>query len=83
VAIGTVVALLYGPYLVTQIVAFPPHTLHAVQDGAPMLAGLAVQATVAGTGTAPLGPWSGLGVLAGYAAAALALGGVLFRRRDG
>ena len=47
-----------------------------------MTAGLAVQATIAGTGTAPLGLRTGLIVLAGYAAAALALGGTPFTIRD-
>lgn len=47
-----------------------------------MTAGLAVQTTVAATGSAPLGPWAGLGVLAAYAVAALAAGGTLFTVRD-
>jgi ABC-2 type transport system permease protein len=81
-AIGTTVALLYGPYLVTLIVSMPVHTLHVIQDASPMTAGLAVQATVAGTATAPLSPWTGLAVLAAYAAGALLLGGTLFKVRD-
>jgi ABC-2 type transport system permease protein len=44
--------------------------------------GLAVQTTVTGTGTDPLGPWDGLAVLAAYTVAALALGGTLFITRD-
>jgi ABC-2 type transport system permease protein len=81
-AIGTVATLLYGPYLITLIMPLPTHTLHLVQRASPMTAGLAVQATVTGTGTAPLGPWAGLAVLAAYAIAALALGGTLFTIRD-
>jgi ABC-2 type transport system permease protein len=82
-AIGTVVALLYGPYLITVIVPLTTYALHQVQKFSPLTAGLAIQTTVAGTGTAPLlNPWAGLGVLAAYAAAALALGGTLFAIRD-
>ena len=81
-SMGAVVALLYGPYLLTTVVPLPVHTLHLVQDFAPMTAGLAVQAETAATGTAPLGPWAGLSVLAGYAFAALTLGGILFTVRD-
>jgi ABC-2 type transport system permease protein len=48
---------------------------------APMTAGLAVQATERLQGM-PIGPWPGLGVFALYAAAALALGAILFVARD-
>ncbi|GAA3214744.1 hypothetical protein ACFO1B_12430 [Dactylosporangium siamense] len=81
-AVGAVVALLYGPYLVTLIVPMPAHTLHLIQKISPMTAGLAVQSTVAGSATAPLQPWGGLAVLAAYAAGLLAVGGVLFKVRD-
>jgi ABC-2 type transport system permease protein len=64
------------------IVSMPVRTRHAIQDASPMTAGLAVQTTVAATGSAPLGPWAGLGVLAAYAVAALAAGGTLFTVRD-
>lgn len=47
----------------------------------PMTAGLAVQATTS-LDRLHIGPWAGLGVLAGYAAAALALGGYVFVRKD-
>ena len=46
-----------------------------------MTAGLAVQATV-GLDTLPIGPWTGLGVLAGWAVAALLGGGLALRLRD-
>jgi ABC-2 type transport system permease protein len=82
-AAGGTAALLFGPYLVARIVPMPPHTLHVVLDMSPMTAGLAVQSAVAGAGTAPLAPWTGLGVLAVYAAVSLALGRVLLERRDG
>jgi ABC-2 type transport system permease protein len=81
-SIGAVVALLYGPYLLTLVVPLPLRTLHLIQDVSPMTAGLAAQAEIAGSGTAPLGPWAGLGVLAAYTFAALALGGGLFAVRD-
>jgi ABC-2 type transport system permease protein len=81
-SIGTMLTLLYGPYLVTLIVPMPAHTLHKIQDASPMTAGLAVQATITGTGTAPLAPWTGLAVLAAYTLTALALGGTLFTARD-
>lgn len=47
----------------------------------PVLAGPTVQTTV-GLDRLPVGPWAGLGVLAGYAGAALLLGAILFRARD-
>jgi ABC-2 type transport system permease protein len=81
-SIGTVLTLLYGPYLVTLLVPMPAAALHRVQNASPMTAGLAVQATVAGGGTSTLDPWAGTLVLAAYAAAALLLGGMLFRARD-
>jgi ABC-2 type transport system permease protein len=46
-----------------------------------MTAGLAIQATT-GLNTLPISPWAGLGVLAAWAAGALALGGILLRSRD-
>jgi ABC-2 type transport system permease protein len=48
---------------------------------APMEAGLAIQAT-RGTDDLPIGPWAGLGVLAGYSAAALVAGAAAFLLRD-
>ncbi|MBO0510613.1 ABC transporter permease subunit [Streptomyces beijiangensis] len=80
-ATGTVLALLYGPYLATQLLNMSTHTLHLVQKFSPMTAGLAVQTTT-GAGTAPLAPWTGLAVLAAYAAGALAVGWTLLQRRD-
>jgi len=46
-----------------------------------MNAGLAIQATTH-LGGMPIAPWAGLGVLAGWAAGALLLGGLVFRLRD-
>jgi ABC-2 type transport system permease protein len=81
-SVGIMIFLFYGPYLVTLIVPMSVHTLHRIQDASPMTAGLAVQTTVSGTGTAPLGPWIGLAVLAAYAVTALIVGGTLFKARD-
>lgn len=81
-AAGTVAGLLYGPYVLTLVVPMSTRALHDVQRASPMTAGLAVQASHPGTGTAPLGPWAGLGVLAAYAAAALVLGWTVLRHRD-
>jgi ABC-2 type transport system permease protein len=50
-------------------------------EWAPMSAGLAVQAT-RGLDAMPVGPWQGLAVLGAYAAAALAVGGILLEVRD-
>jgi ABC-2 type transport system permease protein len=46
-----------------------------------MTAGLAVQAT-RDLRSLPVGPWSGLGVLAAYTGGALFLGGVFLKVRD-
>ncbi|MFG2168863.1 ABC transporter permease [Micromonospora chersina] len=81
-AIGIAVTALYGPYMVTVLVPMSAQALDRIQDASPLMAGLAVQTTVAGTGTSSLAPWSGLGVLAAYAVGALLIGGVLFARRD-
>ncbi|MFE0099354.1 hypothetical protein [Streptomyces sp. NPDC059009] len=78
---GTVLALLYAPYLATLIIKMPDRWLHLVQKAAPMTAGLAVQ-RAQGEGTAPLAPWTGIAVLAAYAGAALLAGWVALRVRD-
>jgi ABC-2 type transport system permease protein len=58
-----------------------PQWLEWLNRLVPVLAGLTVQTTV-GLDRLPVGPWAGLGVLAGYAGAALLLGAILFRARD-
>ncbi|NEB77252.1 hypothetical protein G3I40_18800, partial [Streptomyces sp. SID14478] len=63
-AVGTMCALLYGPYLATLIIKMPEHALALVQKVSPMSAGLAVQ-KVTGAGTTPLSPGAGAAVLAG------------------
>jgi ABC-2 type transport system permease protein len=53
-----------------------------VQTLSPMMAGLAVQATVPRADSVPIGPWAGLGVAAAWTGVALALALWLVRRRD-
>ncbi len=80
VAIGTVLGLLYVVPVVAALLGNSSMARH-LQQVAPMTAGLAIQATT-GLRALPIAPWAGLGVLAGWAAAALLAGGVLLRLRD-
>jgi ABC-2 type transport system permease protein len=52
-----------------------------VERAGPMSAGLQIQATTA-LRSLPISPWSGLGVLAAWAGAALVAGGLALRLRD-
>jgi ABC-2 type transport system permease protein len=79
-AAGTVFGLLYAFPLLAGLVADPGWNLR-LQQIAPTTAGLAIQATT-DLDRVPLSPWAGLAVLAGWAAAALLAGGLLFRWRD-
>jgi ABC-2 type transport system permease protein len=79
-AIGVVLALLYVFPVVAQAVADDDLRRHLKQIG-PMTAGLSVQAT-RGLDDLPTGPWQGLAVVAGWAAAALMAAAVLLIRRD-
>lgn len=79
VSIGAVLALLYVPLLLAQAVSDPLR--RHLQQLAPMSAGLAIQATT-NLRSQPISPWAGLGVLCGWAAAALLIGGLLLRGRD-
>lgn len=74
-ALTAILALLYLTPLLARMVA------DDLEQYAPMTAGLAIQAT-RNLDALPIGPWAGLGVLAGYAGAALALGATLFTRGD-
>ena len=80
VAIGVVLGLLYLIPIIATVVGAPGWHRHLGQI-APMTAGLAIQATT-GLRSLPLSPWTGLGVLAAWAAAALLAGGLLLRLRD-
>lgn len=79
-AIGIVLGLLYIFPIVAQTVTDPTWQRH-LHEFAPMTAGLYIQATI-GVHSLPITPWQGLGVLAGWAAAALLAGGVLLQARD-
>ncbi|MER5788197.1 ABC transporter permease [Streptomyces sp. NPDC001980] len=78
--IGIVLGLLYLFPLLSQAIG-DPHGQRLLQRIGPMSAGLAVQATT-GLRSLPIGPWAGLGVTAGWAAAALLTGGLLLYVRD-
>jgi ABC-2 type transport system permease protein len=79
-AIGVVLGLLYL-FPIFGAVAGSQDLARHIQQIGPMTAGLAIQATT-GLGRLPISPWAGLGVLAAWAAGALALGGLLLRLRD-
>jgi ABC-2 type transport system permease protein len=79
-SIGVVLGLLYLLPLLSQVVG-NAHWQLRLQQIAPMSAGLAVQATT-DLHSLPLRPWAGLGITAGWAAAALVAGGLLLRIRD-
>ena len=78
-AITTVLLLLYAAPFVAQLIS-SARWQERLEKYAPS-AGLAIQATTR-LDRLPIGPWAGLGVLACYAAGALALGTIAFHRRD-
>jgi ABC-2 type transport system permease protein len=80
VAVGIVLGLLYLFPIVANVVGNAQWHRHLEQIG-PMTAGLAIQATT-DLHSLPISPWAGLGVLAAWAAGALAVGGLLLRLRD-
>jgi len=79
-ALSTVLALLFVLPIVAQFVN-NEHVRELLSKWSPMTAGLAIQATRR-LGDLPIGPWAGLGVMAGYAAAAMLLGALMFALRD-
>jgi ABC-2 type transport system permease protein len=79
-AIAVALTIVYAPAIVSLMLAEPLRGW--VQRLSPMMAGLSVQATVPRADSVPIAPWAGLGVTAAWAAAALALGLWLVRRRD-
>ncbi|MEU8658635.1 ABC transporter permease [Actinoplanes philippinensis] len=79
-AIGTVLGLLYLPPILVRAVS-DSELREFVEKVSPMSAGLAVQATT-DLDRLPIGPWAGLGALAGWAAAALLAGFLALRLRD-
>jgi len=79
-SIGVVLGLLYLVPILSQVIG-NPHWQRLLQQIGPMSAGLAIQATT-DLRSLPISPWAGLGVTAGWAAAALLAGGLLLRMRD-
>jgi ABC-2 type transport system permease protein len=79
-SIGVVLGLLYLVPIISQVIG-NPHWQRLLQQIGPMSAGLAIQATT-DLRSLPISPWAGLGVTAGWAAAALLAGGLLLRTRD-
>lgn len=79
VSIGLIVALLYLPPLLAHIVGGPIG--RHIKEFAPMTAGLAIQATTH-LRSLPIRPWTGLGVLTGWAGASLLLALLALRARD-
>jgi ABC-2 type transport system permease protein len=79
-AVTTVMAVLYLAPLATALTS-DPQWRERLNRFAPTNAGQAIQATVE-LDQLPIGPWAGLGVLAGWAGAATVLGALLFKLRD-
>lgn len=79
-AIGTVLGLLLLFPVIAGIVSSPHWQRHLDQIG-PMAAGLLIQVTT-DVRSQVLSPWTGLGVLAAWAAGALVAGGLLLGLRD-
>ncbi len=80
-SIAVALGLLYIVPLLTDLGTLDPVWQHRLQEWGPMTAGLSIQAT-RNLKALPIGPWPGLGVLAGWAAAALVAGGLVLRLRD-
>ena len=80
---GTVTILLVLFYVapIVSIAVTDPRWKEWILKVSPMTAGLGIQATLR-LDALPIAPWSGLGVLALYAVAALSAGLILFRFRD-
>jgi ABC-2 type transport system permease protein len=79
-AIITVLSLLYVVPIIAGLVT-DPQWHERLQKFAPMTAGLSIQATT-GLDRLAIGPWPGLGVLAGWATGAMLLGLLVFKLRD-
>ncbi len=79
-ATGLVLGLLYLTPIITTLVS-DPDWYDRLRTLSPMTAGLAIQSTV-DVEAEPVAPWTGLGVLALWAAGALAGGALSLRLRD-
>jgi ABC-2 type transport system permease protein len=80
-AIAVVLGLLYLFPIIITLVVSDQDWQRLLWRISPTNAGLTIQATTR-LSSLPLSPWAGLGVLAGWAAAALLGGGLLLSRRD-
>ncbi len=79
VSIGVVLALLFlFPILEATVHGTWQRHLEQI---APMTAGMSIQSTT-GLSSLPIGPWAGLGVLAGWSAASLLIGGCALKVRN-
>jgi ABC-2 type transport system permease protein len=78
--IGVVLGLLFA-FPIALVMVSNPHWHRHLEQIAPMNAGLGIQTTV-DLHSLPLSPWAGLGVLALWAAGALALGALVLQLRD-
>jgi ABC-2 type transport system permease protein len=79
-ALSSVLALLFAFPLAAALITEPTWRRH-LHQWSPADAGLNIQATT-GLAHLPLRPWTGLAVLAAWAAAAAILGALAFRYRD-
>ncbi|MEU5778969.1 ABC transporter permease [Streptomyces venezuelae] len=79
-AATTALTLFYGLPVLSGLLA-DANWRERAEELTPSTAGLAVRATV-GVERLPIGPWAGIGVLGGYAAAALLVGALVLRARD-
>ncbi len=80
-ATGAVLGMLYVPPLIALFLGSEPTWQRWVERYSPTNAGLVILNTT-GLRDLVISPWAGLGVLAGWAAAALLVAGVLLRLRD-
>jgi ABC-2 type transport system permease protein len=80
-ATGAVLGILYVTPIIALFLGSEPTWQRRFERYAPMNAGLAIEDTT-GLRHLPIGPWAGLGVLAGWTAAALLISGLLLRLRD-
>jgi hypothetical protein len=78
-AIAVVVAVLYGPAIVSLTLANPPRTLQRLST---MMVGLAVQRTVERADSVPIGQPAGLAVAVAWALVAVLVAVWLGTRRD-
>jgi ABC-2 type transport system permease protein len=79
-AIALVLAVLYGPAIVSLMLAEPIRG--TLQRLSPMMAGLAVQRTVERADSVPIGQLAGLAVAVAWALVAVLVAVLLVRRRD-